>query len=86
MGFFSRLFGRKEEQPTRTSKVAEAACPHTAVIPRWDSADDIGKLDRVTSYLCEGCGVTFSREEGERLHGEAAERLRLADAERLKHQ
>ena len=38
-------------------------CPHKALIPRWDSVEDMGKEDRATSYFCEGCERTFTPEE-----------------------
>ncbi len=45
-------------------------CPHTSLFARWDSAEDMGKPDKVTSYLCTGCESTFTREEGERLQAD----------------
>lgn len=83
MGLLKRLFGRKEAQVTPATEVAERPCPHAAIVPHWDNAADIGKSDLVSSYACESCGATFSREESERLLSEAAERLRISDAERL---
>jgi hypothetical protein len=53
------------------------------LVPRWDSADDIGKPEKVSSFICEGCQVSFSREEGEQLQATEVERLRLGEAERL---
>jgi hypothetical protein len=50
-------------------------CPHVALVPRWDNADDIGKADRATSFSCEGCGQTFSPEE--------ARELRMTEAARI---
>ena len=84
MRFLKRLMGRQEERPAGEAEVSEPVCPHVALVPRWDSADDMGKPDRVTSYLCEGCQATFAREEGERLQAGEAERVRLPEAERAK--
>ena len=72
------LFGRRKEEP-----VAEApedttiSCPHTALIPRWDNPEDMGKEDRASRFYCEACGQTFSPEE--------TQALRATEAERLKH-
>jgi len=76
MRFLRRLLGRREEPPV-------PVCPHVTLVPRWDSADDIGKPEKVTSFICEGCQASFSREEGEQLQATEVERLRLGEAERL---
>jgi nitrite reductase/ring-hydroxylating ferredoxin subunit len=86
MSFLSRLLGRKEGPPAGEVEVSETVCPHTALVPRWDSADDIGKTEKVDAYVCEACQESFSREEGERLKAEEAERVRLLNVERLKNQ
>ena len=73
MGFLDRLFGRKgaeaaaTKQKTIEEAIAEVECPHGAVTPRWDSAADMGKTELVSAYVCEACGGSFSREEGERM-------------------
>ena len=63
MSVLSKLFGRHEEPPAAD----DVACPHTALIPRWESVDDMGKVDRATGFQCEACGSNFSPEEGRRL-------------------
>jgi hypothetical protein len=83
MGIMDRLLGRKQKQPVEEAEVPEPVCPHVALVPHWDSADDMGKSDRVSSYVCEACHATFSREQGERLLATQAERVRLLDVERL---
>lgn len=90
MGFLDRLFGRKgEAKPAKEQpNVVEAECPHGAVTARWDSAADMGKTELVSSYVCEACGATFSREEGEGLTATAAEHLRISEEgrqERMGH-
>jgi transposase-like protein len=85
MRFLSRIFGGKERAEEAEAPV-ERECPHVSLVPRWDSAEDIGKSDRVSSYVCEGCKESFSREEGERLQAGEAERVRQLDAERLDKQ
>jgi transposase-like protein len=62
-----------------------------ALVPRWDSAGDIGKSEKVSSFVCVGCQASFSREEGEQLQATEAERVRLrvrlmGEAERLDKQ
>lgn len=84
MGFLDRLLHRKEESAAAVS-VAEPECPHVALVPHWDAAEDIGHADRVVRYECESCKASFGREEGERLQTEGAERLRVADEERREH-
>ena len=94
MGFLDRLFGRKgaEEAPTKEKPIeeviAEVECPHAAVTPRWESAADMGKTELISAYVCESCGATFGREEGEQLAAGAAERLRVSEEgrqERMGH-
>ncbi len=82
MGFLNRLLGREEAQ-AREAEAPEPVCPHAALIPHWDSAEDIGKADRVSSYTCESCKASFSREDGTRIVAEAVERVRIAEEQRL---
>jgi hypothetical protein len=86
MGFLDRLLGRKQKQTVAEAEPSEPVCRHVSLVPHWDSADDIGKSDRVSSFVCEGCQATFSREEGERLQAEEAERVRQLEADRLDKQ
>jgi hypothetical protein len=73
MGALDRLFGRQKEQQPPDEPDQE--CTHGVLVPHWDSVDDIGKDDRVMWYRCQSCYAMFSREEGERLMAEAADRL-----------
>jgi hypothetical protein len=58
MGLFNKLFGRD-----KSTSVHEALpCPHTAIVPRWANAEDMGKADRITTYYCQACGETFTPE------------------------
>ena len=38
-------------------------CHHWELAPRWDSAADIGKADRATSYKCTACGKELTLDE-----------------------
>lgn len=82
MGILSRLFGGKKEEPAAEVTSIEAECPHTALVPRWDSAEDMGKEDKISGYRCEGCGNSFSREEGESLLKAEEQRIRALEVER----
>jgi hypothetical protein len=53
-----------------------APCPHTTLTPRWDSLDDMGNAEKVSSYTCQGCNQQFSAAEGRTLLATEAERLR----------
>ncbi len=81
MKFLNRLFHRREASPPE-EEMAERDCPHVALVPLWGSAEDIGNNAKVSHYECESCKMTFSREDGERIRAQGAERLRVADEER----
>jgi hypothetical protein len=70
MSFLKKLTGKEgtDQQETATAMTQEewnesTACPHTALVPRWDSLEDMGKEDKATSYFCQGCEKTFTPEE-----------------------
>ena len=67
----------KNVEKRRDETVEPVACPHTTLVPRWDSAADIGNLDRATRFLCEGCNQEFDADEAARLR--ATEAKRVAD-------
>jgi hypothetical protein len=50
-------------EPAAEEGAERPSCPHTALVPRWDSIQDMGKEDKATSYFCQGCGRSFSPEE-----------------------
>ena len=75
MGLLDRLLRRKATRgDEQGAEVATPPCSHTAIGPRWDSADDMGDESKATSYRCEACGETFTHEQAERIRAEAAER------------
>ncbi len=49
MGFLNRLFQRKDASPSAV-EIAEPQCPHVALVPHWDSAEDIGHSEKVSRY------------------------------------
>jgi hypothetical protein len=81
MGFLNRILHRKEAGASALG-VAEKECPHVALVPHWDSVDDIGIAERVVRYECESCKAAFTREEGEQRQSAGAERLRISEEER----
>jgi transposase-like protein len=87
MNLIRRLLGQKEEMgvPEADIEAAETKCPHTTLIPHWDSAEAMGQADQISHFECESCKQTFSREDGERLRAEGAERLRISEEQRREH-
>jgi hypothetical protein len=59
-----------------TSRELQQECPHSALVPRWASAADMGKQDRISEYLCEACNSTLPPDEGRRAMANEAVRLR----------
>lgn len=65
---------RRDEEPRADEPKLE--CEHVTLIPRWDSAADIGHDDRATSFNCEACGAQFTPEQAQGLRATEAARLR----------
>jgi hypothetical protein len=55
-------------------------CPHGSTAPHWDNAQDFGKHDLISYYICEACGAHLSPEERERATAVAAEGVRIDDS------
>lgn len=81
MGFLKKLFGGGKDEIIEEA-AADAECPHTSLVPHWDSVDDMGKHDKITYYICEGCDSRFSREEGEKLNERIDPRLQALDPDK----
>lgn len=58
-----RLF--KNEEKELAESIETPPCPHTALVPRWDSIEDMGKEDKATSYFCQGCNTEMTPEEAQ---------------------
>ncbi|MHB8577882.1 MAG: hypothetical protein ACYDCQ_21430 [Dehalococcoidia bacterium] len=56
--------------------LADVACPHTVLLPRWDAAGDIGHEERATGYTCEACQQQFTAADGRALRQTEAARVR----------
>ena len=76
MGLLARMLGRTHEEATELS--VEDTCPHTAVVPRWTNADDMGHVDRASQFVCEVCVQSFTPAEYRDLRLTEATRLREA--------
>jgi hypothetical protein len=76
MGLFTRLLHR-EDGAGETAVAEPPACLHTALLPRWESVEDMGKDDRATGYHCDACGRDFTPAEADQLRASEGERLRL---------
>ncbi len=70
------LFNRKSKGDAAVAEPEHRdSCLHTVLLPRWDSAGDIGNESRATGYLCEACSGTFTPAEAHLLRDTEAERL-----------
>jgi hypothetical protein len=76
MGLLGKIFSKDDKDNNEMSGVTmQVECPHAVLTPRWDSVDDMGKEDKVTRYICEGCQETFTPEEAAMLRDSVSERL-----------
>ena len=66
---------RDEQTPQEQVEADPAVCEHITLIPKWDSADAIGRADAVSGYRCDACGAEFSPDEALRLR--ETERARI---------
>jgi len=61
MSLFS-MFSRSKESAAEVAD-PQSACSHPELAPRWDSAADMGKADRIASYACTTCQASLTLEE-----------------------
>jgi hypothetical protein len=73
MGLLSKLLGKRAA--VATLPPAAELCPHTTLVPQWDSIADMGKEDKVSGYTCQGCQQAFTAAAGRELRRTEAERL-----------
>lgn len=70
MGILGKLFGGKQSQPASPAEdVLPVDCPHTQLVPRWGNAEDMGKADKATEYICSSCGDHFEPARARELRG-----------------
>jgi hypothetical protein len=73
MGLFGKLFGGGKKQEAVVA--APIDCPHSVLVARWDSVQDMGIEDKATRFMCETCKEMFDPAEAKRLRDTLAERL-----------
>ena len=69
MSILSRFARGKEEKTGLEDLPME--CGHWELAPRWDSAEDMGKKEKVTYLTCTNCKESFSPDEAERFEAVA---------------
>ena len=69
MSILSKIFGGGSQAAAEPSEAPVPECAHAALVPRWDSAADMGKSDLISSYYCEGCATVFSPAEAAAIRG-----------------
>lgn len=72
MGLLAKLF-RRAPPP---APVAPPPCPHVTLVPKWQSAADMGHEDKVSGYTCDSCKQSFSTADGRTLLRTEAERVK----------
>lgn len=50
-------------------------CEHVTLVPKWESADKIGRIDEASSFRCEVCGAEFTPDEAVHLRATEAARI-----------
>ena len=64
-----------EQLPEEHVEDQRTQCEHVTLIPKWDSAEAVGRKDAVSGYRCDSCGAEFSPDEASRLR--ETERARI---------
>jgi hypothetical protein len=77
MGIFDKLLGKDR---AATALHDSAPCTHTDLVPRWDSVQDMGERDKITSYTCNRCNAHLTTAEGNALRDAAAGQWRTSRA------
>jgi hypothetical protein len=77
MGLLSKLFGGKKQ--VVVTEIGPIECPHSVLVARWDSVQDMGIEEKATRFMCETCKEIFSPQDAFRLRDTLAERLAAAD-------
>jgi hypothetical protein len=78
-GTRQRMEAELDAQRTQRASLAPAAaagCPHTVLVPRWDSPADLGHEERASGFTCDACHAAFTAAEGHALRQSEAARVR----------
>ena len=81
MRFFRRGEGDSGSASAPASDASET-CEHVLLVPHWDDPATMGIEEKASSYGCNSCDETFTREEEEILRGTEADRIRRGLQER----
>ncbi len=74
--------GESESASTQATEDLSETCECVLLVPHWDSPENMGIEEKASSYRCNTCGETFTREEEEILRGTEADRIRRGLQER----
>ena len=77
MSILDRILRRRPAVGAKAVVSEERECVHGVLVPKWDDNANMGKEDLVTTYLCEACQTSFTKEKGLELRDGLAERIRL---------
>jgi hypothetical protein len=78
MGLLSNLFGGKKQAAVAT---VSTECPHSVLVARWESVQDMGIEDKATRFMCETCKEMFTPEEATQLRNTLVQRLARIDSD-----
>ena len=80
MRFFRR--GKGESGGSQAVEAISETCEHVLLVPHWDSPENMGIEDKATSYRCNSCEESFTRDEEEILRATETDRIRRGLQER----
>jgi len=75
MSWLKKLRGSREGA-TPTALEEAPTCPHATLIPRWETADEIGKEELASGFRCDACGEEFTPDQAAFLRATEAARIR----------
>ncbi len=77
MSWMDRLRRGRVETPAPNGSDTPP-CPHVTLVPRWDSAPDMGSEEKASAWVCDVCGATFTPAEVQGLRASEGERVKSA--------
>jgi hypothetical protein len=73
MGFMNKMLHKDAGAVADRDAATPATCPHVMLVPRWNSASDMGHEDLASSFRCDTCGADFTPDEARnQRHSEAS--------------